>query len=134
MVEPSEDQLVEFKILLDGNHPPAVAARKDFDSSKDLRRFYSAILNVLNKKPKNFNQQQRQRTNQSTSTPAPASNTSASPPSAAPTLFTDGPPGMPAPVSQGTSGNSKSGTRSVAVASSMSGARGSFYANDLNGV
>ena len=129
MVEPSEDQLVEFKILLDGNHLPAVAARKEYDSSHDLRRFYSAILNVLNKKPKNFNQQQRQRT-----TGTAASTTTASSNSTAPTLFGSGPPGMPAPVSQGASGNSKPGTRSAAVAPGMSDGRDSFYANSLNGI
>ena len=131
MVEPTEDQLVEFKILLDGNHPSAVAARKEFDSSKDLKRFYSAILNVLNKKPKNFNSQ-RQKSNQTTSASAAASSASSAP--AAPAFFGNGPPGMPAPVSNVANGSSKSVTRSADVDTVMSDSRDRFYASGLNGV
>ena len=137
-MEPTEDQLVEFKMLLDGNHPPAVAASKEYESSKDLKRFYSAILNVLKKKPKNFKQKASQSTVTSNgplpSAPIPASSAPVSSASATPTFFGNGPPGMPA-VSQGAGGDNKPETiRPTAVAPGMSDSRESFYINGLNGI
>ena len=130
-MEPTEDQLVEFKMLLDGNHPPAVAVRKEYESSKDLKRFYSAILNVLKKKPKNFKQKASQSTVTSNG-PLPSAPVSSA--SATPTFFGNGPPGMPA-VSQGAGGDNKPETiRPAAVAPGMSDSRESFYINGLNGI